>query len=140
MKRRLNELVIRNLPFSEGSPYDVWCTSLPRFGVRVGKTRKTFVLNINKARTALGIFPHTSLKDARDRAKRALFAKYEPRASLSSHAARDLYLEAIAADKRPNTLSAYSTYLKRLPDRPLHQLTPLLLNAVLPEGKSAANL
>ena len=37
MRRHLNEMTIKNLPFAEDGQFDVWDTTLPRFGLRIGK-------------------------------------------------------------------------------------------------------
>jgi integrase len=140
MKRHLNEMIIRNLPHSEGASIDVWDITLPRFGVRIGKKRKTYICNIRNTRVALGVFPHTPFKDARNKARQALFAKYQPEMRMRVLGARDQYLEALRREKAPNTLKAYTTYLERLPDAPLHQLTTARLYEALPKGTSAANL
>jgi hypothetical protein len=136
---RLNDYAIKALPHKDAR-YDVWDDALPRFGIRVGARRKTFIVNIGRTRKSLGVYPHTTLKDARDKARQLLYSKYLPATSLKAQAAAEAYLRAIAAEKRPNTISAYTIYLKRLPNEPLHQLTAHKLYSVLPEGKGAANL
>jgi integrase len=140
MKRRLNDIVVNALPMASAGQYDVWDTSLPGFGVRVGTRRKSFIINTGSTRKALGVYPHISLKEARDRAKTLLYAKYLPRKSLKASDAVQVYLSAISAEKRPNTIAAYSLYLRRIPNDYLHELTAQKLYAVLPDGKGAANL
>lgn len=136
---RFNDYAIKSLPHKEAR-YDVWDDALPRFGIRVGARRKTFIVNVGRTRKALGIYPHTTLKDARDKARSILYSKYLPATSLKAQDAVEAYLRAIAAEKRPNTVSAYTIYLRRLPNEPLHELTAQKLYAALPEGKGAANL
>lgn len=140
MKRRLNDIVVNGLPLASTGQYDVWDTSLPGFGLRIGTRRKTFIINTGSTRKAIGIYPLTTLKDARDRAKGLLYAKYVPQTSLKSAEAVQAYLSAISAEMRPNTIAAYSLYLRRIPNEALHTLTPHKLYAALPDGKGAANL
>jgi integrase len=140
MKRHLNEYVIKSLPLAPTGQQDIWDTSLPRFGLRIGSRRKTFIVNIGGTRRALGVYPHTSLKDARDQARSLLYAKYLPRTSLKAPDAVDAYLRAISTEKRPATLQAYGIYLKKIPNEPLHALTATKLYASLPKTKGAANL
>lgn len=45
MKRRLNDIVVNSLPLASTGQYDVWDTSLPGFGLRIGTRRKTFIIN-----------------------------------------------------------------------------------------------
>lgn len=136
---RLNDLTVKNLPH-KAERYEIWDPTLPRFGVRIGTRRKTFIVNIGRRRKALGVYPHTSLQEAREKARKLLYAKYQPATSLKASDASDLYLQAILGQKRPATLAVYRLYLKRLPNEPLNALTAQKLYAALPEGKSAANL
>ena len=78
MRRQFTELSIKSFPFAEGPQYDVWDANLPRFGLRIGKRTKTFVLNAGKRRITLGRYGVISLKEARDEAKRRIGAKYLP--------------------------------------------------------------
>jgi integrase len=141
MRVKLTDYTVQGLRLPEGrAQCDFWDTTLPRFGLRIGKRAKTFMLNVGKRRVSLGRYPFTSLKEARDKAKRRLALKYLPPASVRSQDASEWYLEAIKSEKRDATLHVYSTYLKRLPDLPLHQLTVQNLTKALPSAKSAANL
>lgn len=139
MRRKLTELTIKSLPYSNRQT-DVWDTTLPRFGLRIGKRTKTFIFNDGHTRRALGRWPHTSLQDARNRAKTILLAKYMPQSSLRAPEAAKQYLEAIQSSRKPATIEVYSIYLRRFPDLPLHQLTAPKLYQALPKGKGAANL
>ena len=138
MHRALNDLTIRNLPRTH--TYYVWDTNLAAFAVRVGKRRLTYVCKHGNRYITLGHYGMITLAEARQKARQALYAKYLPTPAMYAPAASEEYLRAISAEKKPNTVAAYSIYLRRLPNKPLTQLTPNHLYEVLPEGKSAANL
>ena len=141
MHRPLTELTVQNLPFAnEGQQYDCWDATLPRFGLRIGKRTKTFILNAGKRRVTLGRYGVVTLKQARDEARRRIGMKYLPRTSPHAPGAAQWYLDAIKSEKKPSTINAYSIYLQRIPGLPLHELDPPNLYAALPKGKGAANL
>ena len=50
-----------------------WDLTLPGFGVRVGRNRKTFLVMRNRIRKRLGHYPAMSLADARRRAVSMLY-------------------------------------------------------------------
>jgi hypothetical protein len=138
MHKPLNDITIKALP--PGTNYFCWDSSLPGFAVRVGKTRKTFIVKKSNRFITVGHYGVISLGDARMRAKALLYAKYAPRTALKAPDAAQAYLGAIAGQLRPTTVSTYTLYLKRLPDVPIESLNAQLLYAALPKGKSAANL
>jgi integrase len=140
VKRLLNEAVLKSLPYAPAGQIDIWDTALPRFGVRLGTRRKTFIINFSGTRKSLGTYPRVSLRDARNQARAILFGHPVPVASLKAHEAVDVYLREIAAERRPNTVSAYTIYLRRIPNEPLHTLVAKQLYGALPEKKGAANL
>ncbi|MGE3701851.1 MAG: integrase arm-type DNA-binding domain-containing protein, partial [Hyphomicrobiaceae bacterium] len=121
MRRRLNELTIRSLPFSD-THYDVWDESLPRFGLRIGKRTKTFVINAGKRRISLGRVGIVTLKQARDEARRRIGAKFLPAVSPNAQDAAQWYLDAIQGQRSPATVRAYDIYHRRLPRQPLQEL------------------
>ena len=138
MHRHLNDLTIRNL-----TPKDAricWDKNLPAFGVRLGKRRKTFIVKKANAYITLGHYGVITLAEARSRAKTHLYARYLPRPATNATAAAEEYLTTISGEKRPATINVYTIYIKRLPNKPLMDLTPQALYAALPEGRSAANL
>jgi Arm DNA-binding domain len=61
---------VNGLPFSD-APIYYWDEALPGFGIRTGKTRKTFTVIRGKRRerVSIGQYPATSLQDARRKAK-----------------------------------------------------------------------
>jgi integrase len=140
MRRHLNEMTIRSLPFATDGQVDVWDATLPRFGLRIGKRTKTFILNAGKRRVTLGRYGVVTLKQARDEAKRRIGLKFLPQSSPQAPEAAQWYLNAIKSEKKPGTINVYTIYLNRLPRLPLHELNPQNLYAVLPAGKGAANL
>ena len=109
-------------------PGTYWDPSLRAFGVRVGKRRKTFIIVRNGARTIVGYFPHTTLHEARKKAKRLLLDHAVVKPSLSLEEALDTYTTAyIEPNYRP--LTAYRTKrllqaVDRLGKRSLASLTP----------------
>lgn len=137
----LNELTIRNLKLNPEKPFEiVWDPALPRFGIRVGRRRKTYIVKQANSCITLGHYGVITLAEARQKARQALYAKYLPTPTLYAPVASEQYLKVISAQKKPNTVAAYSIYLRRLPNKPLTQLTPNQLYEALPEGESAANL
>ena len=87
----LTDLTVKNLP--PGLHFDARLTS---FGIRVGKTKKTWVVIKGKNRTkvSLGHYPALSLHDAR---RRALIALASP----------DAPVERIAPQLFPDVLETY---------------------------------
>jgi integrase len=138
MKHHLNELVVKNLPFCEGQT-DYWDATLPRFGLRVGKRTKTFILNAGKRRITLGRYPLITLKQARDEARRRLAAKYFPQPSIPAQFAVEEYLRAKQHAHKPSTHRVYSTYL-RLLQKPVREIDARYVYSILPDGKGAGNL
>jgi integrase len=121
----LTDLSVRNLP--EGLHLDA---RLPSFGIRVGKTRRTWIVIKGKNRTkiSLGHYPAMSLADAR---KRAMVELSKP-PSVSQAAKMPSYPEALAefhalhvANLRPRSAYQLSRNLTRhfLWTKPLDQIT-----------------
>ena len=92
---RLTELSIKALKPCD--PHQTFYDqSLPGFGVRVGKRRKTFIVMKGRERTriSLGHFPETTLAEARAAAKKILAGtEPQPFKSLSYGDALDLYIK-----------------------------------------------
>lgn len=137
-KRVLTDLTVSKLPHA--ATYCVWDASLPSFGLRVGKLRKTWVLKQQNRYHILGRYPMVTLKCAKDEAKRRLALKYFPERSKRTHQAVTEYLEAKLSDHRPASQRVFRIYLKLLDDKPLTDLTPQYVYSILPKTKSAANL
>ena len=107
----LTDLAIRSL--SKGVLYD---GRIPAFGIRAGKTRKTWFLIKGKNRTkvTLGHYPELSLSEARKRALAALAAPETVEvASPTFKVALDEFYEKHVSTLRP--LSAYQ--IKRILNR-----------------------
>src|SRR5687767_9287986 len=81
--KTFTDLFIQKIPYSDTPAY-YWDSALPAFGIRVGKTRKTFTVirGTRRERLSIGVYPAISLMEARKTAKGLLIAK--PR----SHASR----------------------------------------------------
>lgn len=138
MRRALTDLVLQKLPRT-GKQYVCWDTAVPSFGARI-YTGISFVLKRENRYIVLGRYPIVSLKQARDEAKRRLALKYFPSQSTPATAAVQLYLEATKGSVRPATHKVYELYLKRLPPKPLHEVSAPDVYNSLPEKKIAANL
>ena len=139
-KIHFTDLALRAL--SPGVYFD---RSIPAFGLRVGKSRRTWFIihGTDRLRTTIGPYPSISLADAR---KRALAIKVngttEPR-SLPFPEARRLFLEARASDLKPRshaeisrTLVKHFTWTKTL-DKITHSDIATAIDAI--EKRSEAN-
>jgi hypothetical protein len=139
-KIHFTDLALRALP--PGVYFD---RSIPAFGLRVGKSRRTWFIihGTDRLRTTIGPYPSISLADAR---KRALAIKVngttEPR-SLTFPEARRLFLEARASDLKPRsraeisrTLAKHFTWTKTL-DKITHSDIASAIDAI--EKRSEAN-
>jgi len=84
------DLTVRALP--EGVHFDA---KLPRFGMRVGKRRRTWIVvrGAQSAKHSLGVYPTLSLAEARRRAFLALGSRYQPSIAPDFLDAVNLYLE-----------------------------------------------
>ncbi|MEW8145798.1 MAG: tyrosine-type recombinase/integrase [Candidatus Thiodiazotropha endolucinida] len=95
----------------------LWDDSLKGFGVRIGKTSKTFIVLVASGRRqSIGRYPLMSLAEARKEAKRILaekmLGKVRPK-HLAFDDAKKEYLEECAKKNRPSTLSDYTKILRR---------------------------
>ena len=101
------------------APGIYWDSSLKGFGLRVGKTRRTFVVLVASGRRkSIGVWPHQSLADARREARRLLAEKTLGRTH-PTHTAFDDALAAYLAEAkrtlRPLTYGLYRRLLKHYP-------------------------
>jgi site-specific recombinase XerD len=141
MRKKLNDLVLRHLTPPDDKPFAyVWDEHLPAFGVRVGKNRKTFVAKRGNDYLTLGHVGVVTLADARQKAKTLLYAKYLPKVSPNAQSLVEEYQKAIQSQLRPKSVTVYGTYLRRVPNKALSDLTPQDWYAALPEKKTAANM
>lgn len=108
----LTDLAVRNAP--PGAT--LWDSTLRGFGLRCGKTSKTFIVLVDSGRRhSLGRYPLLSLADARTEARRILaektLGKTKPR-FLAYEDARRRFLAEIKV--RPSTLAGYRSRLNRV--------------------------
>ncbi|MEM5471903.1 site-specific integrase [Hoeflea sp. AS60] len=125
-KAKLTDLTIRNLQAPAFGQETYWDENLPGFGCRVSQGgQKTFVVMYGpreiRRRKIVGRYPHQSLKEARDQAKRiqaeiALGIISEPKKasqSVTFDEAVDRFLNAARQRSRPRTVSDYDRLLSR---------------------------
>lgn len=97
-KLNLTDLSLRSL-----KPGMYWDVTVPAFGIRVQKRRRTFLVMMGRERKRipLGHWPQTKLADARTNARRILYADEQPATtSLSMLAAVDKYFDTIRLSPR----------------------------------------
>lgn len=109
---KFTDLSLQNLK-TEGY---VWDTLLPAFGLRKGKRRVTFICVRDGRRKKIGLWPATTLSDARKKAREYL-ASIDPSAPLQP---RITYLNAVEEylrghQGRLKTVREYERLLKRFP-------------------------
>lgn len=125
-KAKLTDLTVRNLQTPASGQETYWDENLPGFGCRVSQGgQKTFVVMYGpretRRRKIVGRYPHQSLKEARDQAKRmqaeiALGIISEPKKasqSITFDEAVDRFLNAAKQRSRPRTVSDYDRLLSR---------------------------
>lgn len=95
----------------------LWDEKIMGFGVRVGKSAKTFIVLIGKGRRhKLGRYPLLSLHEARGEAKRVLAEKHLGKVKPTHTAwndARDGFLASVKRKNKASTLQDYTWRLKR---------------------------
>ena len=123
MVQILTDAAIRSL--SEGVLYDRG--RIPGFGIRAGKTRKTWFLiaGKNKTKVTLGHYPDMSLAEARKRALMALATHAEPTNVPTFVDARQEFFEKHTPNLRPRSAYQITRNLKRHFDwhKPLDEIT-----------------
>jgi integrase len=135
--KNFTELSVRSLPL--GTYFE---KATPAFGLRVGKTKRTwFIVRRGKRRT-LGHFPHLSVADARKKARRLQCADPNERPAISFPEALDEFLDLHGKTIRPSSkyvlersLRRHFTWTKNL-DLITHRDVLSVIDAI--EGKSAA--
>ncbi len=135
-KLRLNDLTVEHLK-SAKTLVTHWDTILPAFGVRVGKSTKTFIAIQNGGtRIKIGRYPEISLHDARNKA-RALLSNEPPKNTpkLFSDALETYYQTYIYRRYKPRTAQETKRLLGKhcLPiiKRSLENLTAKEITAIL---------
>ena len=135
MKTHLTDVVVSRL--RPGMYYD---ETLPAFGIRVGKNRKTWIVmrGVERIRTRIGHYPALSLKDAREAARKLLTEAPTPKSKTLGEA-YTLFKGAIA-DKKPRTQKDYKRliekYLLKLKTNKLGELTYEQIMEAMPEAPS----
>ncbi len=131
MRLHLTDLTVRGL--KEQGYY--WDTQLPAFGIRVGKTRKswTVVHGRGRDRVTLGQYPAMSLADARLAAKRLLIEPPVRHAAITFPDARSAFIETHYRDKGARTKAEAKRLLEKhfRFDGPLTGLTDSMIGSAL---------
>lgn len=134
---KMTDIAVRNLkPPADRVQRTYFDDTFPGFGVRVTtKGTKSWVVmtGVDRKLLTLSRYPDTSLKEARDAARRVLIAPRqaaEPPITLKM--AVELFLSNSAAKNRPKTHKEYSAYLNRFL-KPLYnvQLSELTTDQIL---------
>ncbi len=135
---RLTDLALRALKSEKQETF--WDVSLPAFGVRVGKHRKTFTVMVgrDRERRTIGVYPDINLQEARAKAKRIL-AEATPSRAFSPTFAESLEsFFATHCDQKQRPSTARETrrilnkhFLPTLRDCNLRDITPRQIQTIL---------
>jgi integrase len=135
--KTFTELSVRSLPL--GAHFE---KATPAFGLRVGKTKRTWLIVRRGKRKTLGHFPHLSVADARKKARRLLCDDPSDRPAISFREALDEFIDLHGKTLRPSSkyvlersLRRHFTWTKNL-DQITHRHVLAVIDAI--EGKSAA--
>lgn len=143
---RLTDLTLQRLkPCDPTTTF--WDTSLPAFGVMVGKKAKTFIVmrGADRKRTKIGRYPALSLSDARLQAKRSLLNPSAAHESLTFTQAVATYLNAhVRPNYRPRTIYLterhFTKHCKPLHELQLRSIKPIQISGLLSTlSKAEAN-
>lgn len=131
MKAHLTDLVVQRLQ-KAGTYYD---ESLPGFGIRVGKNRKTWIVMRGQVRqrVRIGHYPAMSLADARKEARRLLLEKPTRNPAITFEKAYDLYKQDLITNKKPKTQIEYKRLMAKyfVPRIGRKRLTELLYEEII---------
>jgi integrase len=107
---RFTDVTIRALPV--GKYFD---STTPAFGIRVGKSRRTWIVMRGKKRQliSLGHYPAVSLSEARTKGKQLLASTQLDHERITVQQAYDLFVKTFLAGKKPRTQYDYKRVLKR---------------------------
>jgi integrase len=110
-KLHLTDLVVQRL--QQSGTY--WDETLPAFGIRVGKNRKTWIVMRGqiRQRVRIGHYPRTSLADARKEARKLLLEEPTRKPAITFSAAYDEYKPDVIDHKKPKTQVEYTRLLKK---------------------------
>jgi integrase len=129
-----------------GTYYD---ESTPAFGIRVGKSRKTWfvIRGRERIRTTIGRYPATSLAQARKEAKKLLLEAPTKNSNVTFTQAYELYKQEQLSTRKPRTQAEYKRLLdkyfvptlgkKRLADLTYEEVTERVENASKSEAAHA---
>lgn len=124
MSFRFTELTVKALPI--GKHFDA---STPAFGMRVGKNRRTWIVQRGTDRRIIrvGHWPQMSLSEARTKGKQLLASTLLNHERVSFQEAYDLFCKTYLPSKKPRTQYDYKRVLKR---HYLPTLAPKRLDAI----------
>lgn len=110
-KARLTDLSVQRLKW-DGKQTITWDSTLPGFGCRVGKLKKTFVCMVGKERKLItvGHYPDDKLKDARNVAKGVMLQVHKP--STDTETLKEEYLEGAKLRIADSTYRGYKVNLE----------------------------
>ena len=138
----INELVIRNLRHAAGQALlHSWHSSAPQlWGPYWQKAQNVYRQTSNKYVT-IGHYGIISTGRRQKEGKKRLYAKlFTGTLRLRAQAAEE-FLRAISRTKKNSApFMPIRIYLRRIPNKPLNELTAQPTLPALPEGKGAANL
>src|SRR5687767_7796610 len=104
---QLNDTVVRT-----ANPGIHWDSTLKGFGLRVGKTTRTFLVRVGRGRNhRIGRYPLITVAQARDHAKEALAHRTLGKVVAKAHAfddAKKEFLDDCATRLKPSTLDLYT--------------------------------
>ena len=127
MRLALSDITVKTLKFT-GKQEFYRDTKFPAFGIRVSKRTKTFFVIKERKYHSLGHYPALSLSKAREKALQLDTS----RPALSYTEATELYLQTyVRPNYRPRSASEVERLLKKLPDRPLKDITTGHITTVL---------
>lgn len=107
-KARLTDLSVQRLKW-DGKQTITWDSTLPGFGVRVGKHKKTFVVKAENRLITVGHYPDNKLKDIRTEAKRLMLQVRQPVADTET--LKKEYLEDAELRLATTTYNGYKANL-----------------------------
>jgi hypothetical protein len=104
LRKKLTDLSVRSL--APGKYFDL---TTPAFGIRVGKSRRTWIVMRGQERQLIriGHYPAVSLQDARTEAKRLLASAQPPTGRVTFGEAYEMFKKTHIALKKPSTQRGY---------------------------------
>ena len=110
MRIHLTDIVVQRLQ-KAGTYYD---ETLPGFGIRVGKNRKTWIVMRGqiRQRVRIGHYPAMSLADARKEARKLLIEKPTRNPAITFETAYDIYKQELTS-RKPKTQVEYKRLMAK---------------------------